>query len=236
MSGRAWHHRDRDLFAQTVQEVAAEYPDLRLSVRNGLVYCTGSFLLLKAGQEVDRYEIEVKLPADFPAGVPTVYERAGRIPRIADHHRNRDGSVCLFAPGERWRYWPEGAGLVEFLRGPVQAYFVGHAIYELTGKWPFGERSHGAAGIFEAYSDLLGTEDQRTIVRYLDALARRKLAPHRACPCGSGRSLSRCHRDAVVALRRKVRWKEARQALVSVFLEHPALSRASRLKRIRRGV
>lgn len=234
---RAWHRQNPDLYADVKAAVAAEYPDLGSSVRDGLVHFTGPFAIVdQAGTEWDRYQIDVRLPSNFPAGVPGITETAGRIPRIADHHCYPDGTLCLFAPGERWRYWPEGQGLTEFLRGPVQSFLVGHSTYELTGQWRFGERSHGPEGIIEAYADLLGNVEPRTLIRYLSAMKRRKLAPHRACPCGSGRPLSRCHKTLVQSLRRKVRRNEARQALTTLALAHRALFRGSRHLRLRRGV
>lgn len=236
MSSRAWQHRDPALFDRTKEELAAAYPDLRLEVREGIVHVIGPFRLFDEGAEVDRYAMHARLPADFPRGVPTVYETERRVRRVADHHCYSNGALCLFAPGERWRYWPLGEGLVEFLRGPVQAFFVGHAIFELTENWPFGERSHGTLGVVEAYSDLVGTTEIPALTRYLAVLARPKLEAHRACPCGSGRRISECHRAAVVALREKVWWKDAHQALLQLFYRDPALSRASAMKRLRRGV
>jgi hypothetical protein len=237
MTKRAWHRQVPELYAQVEAAVAAAYPGLSSAVRNGLIHFTGPFVLVDAlGTEVDRYEIDIRLPANFPKGVPEARETAGRIPRTPDHHCYSDGTLCLFAPGERWRYWPEGQGLLEFLRGPVQSYFVGHSIYELTGQWTFGERSHGSRGIIEAYSDLIGSTDAKTLIRYLSAMARPKLAPHRACPCGSSRRISVCHRSLVQSLRRKVHWREAKQALTTLALAHGSLFRGSRYIRLRRGV
>jgi hypothetical protein len=237
MTRRAWHRQDPELYAHTKAAVAVEYPDLSSSVRDGLIHFSGPFVIVDAaGTQWDRYEIDIRLPANFPTGIPVVTETAGRIPRIPDHHCYADGTLCLFAPGERWRYWPERQGLPEFLRGPVQSFLVGHSIYELTGQWRFGERPHGSRGIIEAYADLVGTAEPKTVIRYLAVLRRRKLAPHRACPCGSGRPLSRCHKSAVQALRRKIHWREAKQAFFTMALANHALFRGSKHLRLRRGV
>lgn len=237
MTRRAWHRQHPELYAHTKAAVAVEYPNLSSSVLDGLIHFAGPFMIVDAaGTEWDRYEIDIRLPSNFPLGVPEVTETAGRIPRIPDHHCYASGTLCLFAPGERWRYWPEGQGLLEFLRGPVQSFFVGHSTYELTGHWRFGERSHGPRGIIEAHADLIGSAEPKTVIRYLSAVRRRKLAPHRACPCGSGRPLSRCHQSLVQSLRRKVHWREAKQALFTLALAHRGLFRSSGHLRLRRGV
>jgi hypothetical protein len=234
---RAWQVRGPGALERLQAALDAEFPGLTTAVEGGLVHVTGPFVLADAsGAEVDQYEIDVCLPANFPIGVPQVKETAGRIPRAAAHHCYTDGTLCLFAPGERWRYWPEGQGLMEFLRGPVKSYFVGHSIYELKGEWRFGERSHGARGIVEAYADLVGSTEPRTLVRYLSTLARKKLVPHRACPCGSGRRTSICHRSLVQSLRQTIHWRDAKEALVTLAREHRALFRRSRHLRLRRGV
>lgn len=234
---RAWHMRTPGALERLRATLDEAFPGLTTAVEGGLVHVAGPFVLADAsGAEVDRYEIDVCLPANFPIGVPTVRETAGRIPWSAAHHCYADGTLCLFAPGERSRYWPEGQGLVEFLRGPVMSYFVGHSIYELKGEWRFGERPHGAAGIVEAYADLVGSSDPRTTVRYLATLARRKWAPHRACPCGSGRRTSACHRSLVQSLRRRVHWRDAKEALTTLAREHRSLFRRSGHLRLRRRV
>ena len=109
MTKRAWHRQVPELYAQVEAAVAAAYPGLSSAVRNGLIHFTGPFVLVDAlGTEVDRYEIDIRLPANFPKGVPEARETAGRIPRTPDHHCYSDGTLCLFAPGERWRYGPKG--------------------------------------------------------------------------------------------------------------------------------
>jgi hypothetical protein len=66
--------------------------------------------------------------------------------------------------------------------------------YEGTGKWPFGDRSHGRLGVLESFCELLGIDvDQGQAVSYLRLLARETIKGHVACPCGSGKRLRNCH-------------------------------------------
>jgi hypothetical protein len=206
----------QDLTHRVEKEIAAEYPDLVVEIREGAVRVVGLFWLLEGGQEVDRYEITVVLRSGYPRTIPDVYETAGRIPRDADHHMYADGRACLFAPGEQWRHWPQGSNLLDFLNGPVRSFFISQALYERTGEWEFGQRTHGAAGILEAYGELLGTRDALTIVRYLEALSRRKLRPRSPCPCGSGRAINSCHMRKLAELRGKIPYRDAQLALAIV--------------------
>jgi hypothetical protein len=203
--------------ARVRQELVGTHPDLQVEVRDGAVRLVGPLRLCEDGTEIDRFDVEIVLSRRHPREVPWVYEMGGRIPRITDRHVYVEGHACLFAPGERWRHWPPGSSLAAFLDGPVRSYFVGQAYFELMEQWPFGQRSHGFEGILESYAELLRTTDPRTIMRYLTALARRKLRPRLPCPCGSGRPIHSCHRMKLADLRGKIHFREAHVALAIVI-------------------
>jgi len=204
--------------ARIRQELAGTHPDLQVEVRGGAIRLVGPFRLCEDGAEIDRFQIEIVLSRRHPREVPKVYEVGGRVPKTADRHVYLEGHACLFVSGERWRHWPPGAGLAAFLDGPVRSYFVGQAYFELMGAWPFGQRSHGREGILESYAEMLRVTDPSTIVRYLMALARRKLRPRSPCPCGNGRPIHSCHMKKLGDLRGKITFREARAALA--VLEH----------------
>jgi SEC-C motif len=145
------------------------------------------------------------LLASYPDALPLVFEVGGRVPRDADHHVNREtGEACLFVPDERWKVAPPGMTFLDLLNGPVRNFLLGQSLFRLTGEWPFGQRSHAAAGIREYYSELLGTDDVNVIVRYVECLSRATLKGHWPCPCGSGKRLRDCHRAQVDELRTKI--------------------------------
>lgn len=210
----SWFERDPAFYEQVKEEVLAAFPQLRFETRSGKVWLAGPFMILgERGVEVTRYEIAVRLPSDFPKTIPDLFEVGGRIGWTAEEHTFRNGRACLFVPGERWQHWPLGSTLVEFLQGVVRSHLVGHAHYEAVGNWPWGERSHGAEGIFESYAELLGTEDREVIRRYLNILAHAQPKGHWECPCGSGQRLRKCHREGVFRLRGRITTEEAKLAL-----------------------
>jgi hypothetical protein len=223
-----------------VDDLGAVYPDLVVTVENDQVIVAGPFPLMDGPVELDRYHISVELPLDFPDGVPILREVGGRIPPDPDHHVNPDGTACLFVSGERWLHWPRGSSFSQFLEGPVRSHLIGQALTELGQQWPYGERTHGARGVLEAYGDMLGEEDQDTIARYVRVLARTKLRRHRNCPCGSGRPLRDCHLTQVLILRKDITPGEAEAAQEQIRSEFPALTpgapRAASNRGVRRAV
>lgn len=212
-----------EAYQSMIIELKAAYPDLTATVEGDLVFIRGPFLLLDEAAEVDRYDIVLELPLDFPEGVPSLREVGGRIPRHAKHHVNHDGTACLFVSGERWCYWPRGSSLTQFLNGPVRSYLLGQALVEAGRPWPFGERSHGAQGVLEAYGDMIGASDPVIIARYIQALTRMKLRRHRPCPCGSSRPLRDCHLAQVLTLRDTISIHEAEAAQEQIRRELPSL-------------
>lgn len=200
----ALHTAGSEAFVQLKSEVETAYPGLRVSLSEGRLSVAGTFPVQHAGSALDFFRIRVEVPESFPLDLPVVFETEGRIPWTANRHVESCGKACLFVPDERWKYFPESGTLLEFLRGPVHAFFLSQHVFEKTGAWPFGARSHGVEGIAEAYAEELGSADLDLVCRYLDVLRKPEVKGHWPCPCGSGRKLRDCHQDQVQALRAKI--------------------------------
>lgn len=142
-----WHRANPALFEKERAEVEAAYPSLHFHVVNDVVFVRGTFPTVGEGEVLDRYRIEIELPRDSLKSTPIVREVANRIPQTSDRHMNpADGTACVLLPDERWRVWPIGATLLDFLNGPVRNFFLGQSLVEAGEPWPFGQWSHGVDG------------------------------------------------------------------------------------------
>lgn len=210
---KPWHERNTGLFCAMENELPAKYPDLRMMLEQDAVHIRGSFPVMDDAEVLDRFQIDIALPPDFPDSTPVLREVGGRIPWDADRHVNKgNGEACPIVP-EEWLMWPEHESIVAFLDGPVRNFFLGQVLVEAGCPWPFGERTHGVPGLFEAYGEMVGTSDRKTILRYLDCLSREHMKGHLDCPCGSGKRLRSCHWDDLRVLRDKIPPLVARSAL-----------------------
>jgi hypothetical protein len=179
------------------------YPDLQVFTRNNRPLIRGSFPVQHEGNILDRYLIEVEVPANLSKEVPIVREIGGRIPRLADRHVNMDGTACISVP-EEWLLSSGHENLLNFLNGPVRDFFLGQSLVERGKKWPYGDRSHGFAGLIEAYGEMFNTEDPEKIRRYLEFLSRKGFKGHWICPCGTANKVRDCHMDRMQKLRRQI--------------------------------
>lgn len=200
-----WHKSNPSLLEKERTEVEAAYPHLHFFVEGEFVVIRGTLPITDEGQVLDRYLIDVQISRDHPKSIPIVRETGGRIAHFRDLHINpEDGTCCVILPDERWRVWPIGSSLRAFLDGPVRNFFLGQSLVAAGGPWPFGQWGHGAEGIREYYSELLGMSDARAIERFLECMSKKKIKGHWLCPCGGGRHLRECHLDLVEKVMRKV--------------------------------
>jgi hypothetical protein len=214
MSKQPWHIRDGGRFARERQEVEAAYPQLLFSVSDSNVLLDGLFPIRDGEETLDQFAVQIALPTDYPDGLPIVREAAGRIPKVADRHVGPEtGEACVLLPEDRWRSWPLGSSLLGFLDGPLRNYFLGQAIVERGGDWPFGQWSHGVAGQMEYYRDVFGTDRAEYVKKYLEYVIAKKLKGHWECPCGSGATTRSCHMKAILLLREQVPRSDAQVAL-----------------------
>lgn len=155
------------------------------------------------------FSIDLEVPESYPLGIPKLRCNAREIPWEIDRHVLRNGIACLCVTSEYNKHWPPGSDLTDFLTTLIQPYLIAQAYYQDHGRWPSGhERSHGATGVFEAFTDLLaplGSVSHIAIVNFMLLLAR-KTHPkgHESCPCGSRTRLRNCHRSLLMALRQTV--------------------------------
>ena len=171
----------------------------------GQAHVRGTFPIRSAeGKEIDRYQVRIMLPDDYPDALPIVFEVGERVPRIVDRHINPNGSACVMLPDDRWRCFPHGARFRQFLDGPVHQYLVSQSLVDLGKPWPFGQWSHGVQGRLEYYQWLFGTSDIGVVARTLRILAKVDFKPHATCPCGSGRRIRDCCSARIRDLRRKI--------------------------------
>jgi hypothetical protein len=192
-------------------EIQERYPDLRVLIEKGQILLRGSYPVADDGEVLDRYLVEITLPSEFPDAVPVVREISGRIPALADRHVYRNGTLCVLVP-EDWLLH-ERRTLLSFLDGPLRNFFIGESLVARGHPRPFGERSHGLRGLFEAYGEIVGSADPLTIRRYLECLAKRQIKGHWDCPCGSGLRVRKCHRDQLRHLRERMPRSVAQSAL-----------------------
>lgn len=212
---KPWYVKNPELADQIRSDLRARYPHLHLFIEpDGSAVVRGTFPVLSPeGRVLDRYQVSIELPRDYPRSLPIVREVGGRIPWKPEYHVNADGVACVLLPDDRWRCFPEGAAFVQFLDGPVHDFFLGQSLVALGEGWPFGQWSHGADGVREYYQWLFQTEDLSTIQRYLEVLAKLNYKKHLACPCGSGQKIRRCCKARIVDLRNKIPPAIARKAL-----------------------
>lgn len=201
---RSWHEKSPGLFRAMETELPARFPDLRVVTEGGTVFIRGNFPVMDGTEVLDRFQIEIVMPWEFPDSCPVLREANGRIPWHEDRHVNqRNGEACPIVP-EEWLLRPDHGSILAFLDGPVRNFFLGQILVEAGQPWPFGERTHGVRGLLEAYGEMVGSTDRNTILRYLDCLSKEMLKGHWACPCGNAKRLRDCHLDELKALHEKI--------------------------------
>lgn len=153
---------------------------------------------------IDRFNIRVRIPKSFPYVEPVVFEVGGRIPRTSGRHCNPDGSCCI-GVWEEWIAQNLDRTIEEFFEGPLRNFFLSQVYFEKNGMWPFGERSHGNAGVIEACADLMKVDkNEKLIKRYLTILCGKWPKGHWICPCGSGEKIRKCHRSELMSMHRRI--------------------------------
>lgn len=186
-----------------VAEFLREQPGLSLRPTHGdgLIF-VGKFRFAAKGRGAvieDEYEIELRVPADFPRDLPVVFETGKRIP--LDFHHYPSGELCLGAPLRLITLMPRGSTIVDFAQRCLLPYLFSYSYLIKFMELPFGELEHGTPGLLNDLSRMMGVPPN--VARGLLTIAerQRRKANRSACPCRSGRRLGACHHRIVNQLR-----------------------------------
>lgn len=149
----------------------------------------------------ENFRLQVIVPADYPANIPQVKEVSGAIDPGYEH-LYRNGALCLGVQGELLIEQLEKPSLVALLDGPIRSYLYSYLFHERYGRYPFGDRAHGAAGILQYYEELFGETDPVRTIKLLEAVCLDGYRGHLPCPCGSGLIARKCHGKDILRLKK----------------------------------
>jgi hypothetical protein len=232
-----WFERDPTAFAALQALLLARYGTLRTGIEEGVAVLQGSYGIVHDGHEIDRYQLRIALPADYPNDLPIVWETGGRIPRddIDRHVFPTNGALCVGVPVALWITLGGNFSIDRFLDSPVRTYLIGNGLVEAGQPWPHGHWSHGVNGLLEFYRDHLGITDPVALLQFLASLLDNRVRGHWSCPCGSATIIRKCHSTSVADLRALP--KEILHWSFKAILDHLQKKSASvgRLRHLRGG-
>lgn len=196
--------KSRVVLDEIRETLRKHYPFLHLKEEDKRQFVRGVFPVVEEGMVIDRFLIEIEILPKYPHEVPLVREIGNRIPHEADRHVYNNGYSCLFLREARWECWPLGSDFLRFLQVPVNDYFYSQHYFEKTGKWVFGERRHNYLGVFDYYSEELGTKDFEIIRNLVIYLTKGHVKGHWPCYCGSGLKMRNCHFEKMLEMHNKI--------------------------------
>src|SRR5258708_6128656 len=138
------------------------------------------------------FDLEIVVPRSFPADPFRVYDRGGRIP--AGYHRLKDRALCLSSPLRLALAVRQKPTLLAFAKRFLFPYLYRFSHIDKFGCDPWPDLAHGAPGLVDDYSRLLGATSPQMCLGFIALLGKRRRVANRSpCPCGSGRRLGTCH-------------------------------------------
>lgn len=182
-------------FAEFKRALNFAQPKLDFYESDGTYLAAGTYCLNDgphADGAIEEFEVLIAADENFPNVEPILQEKAGRFPRDIDRHMFGD-SMCCTCVWAEWLETSEDTSFAAFCNGPIRDFFLSQLYFEQEGNWPFGERKHGAEGLAESASRILGFRVTPTeALGHLNALTGGTPKGHWTCVCGSGLKIRDC--------------------------------------------
>jgi hypothetical protein len=149
----------------------------------------------------DSYEVEIRVPRDFPRSVPAVRELQGRIRKT--YHTQPDGTLCLGSNIRLQLEVRKAPTLPAFVEKCIIPFLYGYSHKEQYETLPQGELAHGTKGLIEDYQSLFRLKDKKECLEMIRlASLKKRVANKQPCFCGGKKRLGKCHNKKVNQLRR----------------------------------
>ena len=147
---------------------------------------------------MENFNLEINFPLDYPEKPPLTKELDNKIP--ATFHRNPDGYLCLCAPVEQYLTFSKEPVLDNYIRNLLDPYLLSWLWFVKYNEMPWGERSHGFIGLIEPYQELLKLKNLQHTIRFMTVFIKNKIHHNQGCPCESGLSFKKCHKNTIQEL------------------------------------
>lgn len=168
--------------------------NLKIELNNNLPYkIFGEIPVQSKNSIYGIFDCTIVLDKNYPYVFPAVFENSGKIPKNADRHVNRDGSLCLCAPQKAILLAKQGIKISEFYNELLIPYLASQIYYEKKKIWPGGEYSHGIEGEIEFFFDYFNLKRREDLFKVLKCfLENTKSKKKTLCFCGSMLNLKKC--------------------------------------------
>lgn len=198
-----WFQRNAQLYSREWKLVKENLPKLKFyTVNDKILVLKGEIDLKYNGQILDKYNLEIFFPADYPNNPPLLRETDERIPRIQDRHINKYGDCCLFPRLALKEKWDSNPNILYYINELVIPFLSHQSYFERYGEWKNKGYAHGAKGILEFYRERSNIDNIDILIIMLQKLAdNEKIGRNDPCFCQSGKKLKKCHEDVYEKLR-----------------------------------
>lgn len=195
-----WWKSNPSFFTKEQEYLVAKYPSLDCLIENNTVYIRGKLQIAN----IAAFDIEIKLPDDYPNSLPEIKELGGKIPIEDDRHINYDGTCCLTVPAKMYQDLGKNYSIVDFIDKFVVPFFANQVHYEINGAWANGDYNHGNRGMLECYKELLRLSNLKQVVEFMKIALQTCPKTTKNCPCGSGKKLRDCHLSELINIRTSI--------------------------------
>lgn len=188
------------IFQSQIEETIKAFPSLQRRVWGESEILKGIIPIIDViGIKWEEYELEIHCSENFPFEFPSLFETSNKIPKIGDWHIYEDTlSCCVKVKPEELIRCKDGITIIDYIREQVIPYLFNQTHRRVEGYYVNGEYSHGLHGIYEFYSDTLGTGNnyKKTVELMMFIASHEKPGRTTFCFCGSNIKFRNCHRES----------------------------------------
>lgn len=198
-----WFQKHAQLYNRERKLVKENYPKLKFyTINDKILVLKGEIELKYNSQILDKYNLEIFFPEDYPNNPPLLREIDERIPRIQDRHINKKGDCCLSPRIALKEIWDINPNILYYIDELVVPFLSHQSYFERYGEWRNKGYAHGAKGIIEFYKERYNIDNINILVIMLQKLSNNeKIGRNGPCFCQSGKKLKKCHEDIYNRLR-----------------------------------
>lgn len=149
-----------------------------------------------AGDYWDTYNIAIKIPVNFPFGIPVLMELDKKIPNNIDRHII-NGVCCVDIPHKLIKRARKGLLISDFIKEKVRPFLANQIYFDKKECFAGEEYKHGSFGVIQFYEEDLDLNNPILIIAFLENILSKNVpGRNKLCICES-KKFKDCHLETV---------------------------------------
>ncbi|MBN2789643.1 MAG: hypothetical protein JXR69_05600 [Candidatus Delongbacteria bacterium] len=164
-----------EIICKSIKYIQQIYPEMKIVDKGDYLEIKGRFIIKARYEDIvvnSAPKLKIIFAKTYPTVPPIVYETENK---VRNEHKLSNKALCVATHFDLLLQLSNSTSIADYINKFLIPYFISHESYIKTGNYIYGDRAHGAKGIYQSIGDFFNVkDDDREFLQRLIAWAIKK--------------------------------------------------------------